>query len=77
MKEINKENLIQVAKELATPIDFDLLILEGIIIKRGTWYEVIDDERLPQHVHRQISQIKNDKDGKFLVKLPQSWKKSQ
>jgi len=43
------DELIEQARLLATPIDFEAVISEGIIEKRGDWYAIRDPERLPAH----------------------------
>jgi len=73
---ISKEDMIQVAKELATPIDFNQLIADGILIKSGAWYEVTDWKRLPPHANRQVREVKTS-DGKMLVKFTNRTKSAQ
>lgn len=62
-----REKIIELARELATPIDFDELIAKGILIRRSAqWYEVVDFKALPSHASRQASELKQDRDGKVL-----------
>ena len=50
---LTREKIIELARELATPIDFDELIAKGILIRRSAqWYEVIDFGALPSHASR-------------------------
>ncbi len=74
---MTQEDIIQAVKELATPIDFSQLIADGILAKKGTWYEVIDWKRLPPHANRQVQQIDQASDGKMLVKFKDTSKSAQ
>jgi hypothetical protein len=56
-------HLLKVAKELATPIDFDELKKRGIISSAGAWYRVPDMKNLPDEVATKISQIASDAKG--------------
>ena len=52
------KELRQTAAILATPIDFDALITDGILRERGEWYEVVDLARLPEHARVKIRAIR-------------------
>ena len=41
----------------ATPIDFDQLVADGVLKKRGAWWEVLVWERLPQHAQFKIRSV--------------------
>ncbi len=80
---LTKEELIAIARELATPIDFDELIAKGILIRRSEqWYEVIDFKALPSHAIRQVSamehnRIEHDRNGKVFFQFPSDWEQAQ
>jgi hypothetical protein len=50
--------LRQTATLLATPIDFDLLITEGILEKRGEWYKITNLTKLPEHARVKIRAVR-------------------
>ena len=70
---LNDKEFIASLKLLSTPIDFEQLEADGQLIKTGAWYQVNDINTLPDHVRKQIKNIKNDGKGNVLVKLPKSW----
>lgn len=72
-----KNEIIELAKQLATPIDFEQLEKDGILEKKRAWFKVKDLKSLPEHVSRQVKSIKVDNQGNCLVQLPKSWTKSQ
>lgn len=74
---LTKKELIKLAKQLATPVNFELLERKGIIEKKGAWYKIKNINGLPDYASQQIREIKNDGKGNCLVKFPQSWKKAQ
>ncbi|ARU88289.1 hypothetical protein [Pseudomonas sp. M30-35] len=51
---MTKEELLERAKTLATPIDFENLIADGILKKKGAGYVILDMNRLPEHAKSQI-----------------------
>jgi hypothetical protein len=52
------KELRQTAAMLATPIDVDALISEGILRKRGAWYEIVDLVHLPEHARVKIRAVR-------------------
>ena len=73
-----REKLTAVARERATPIDFDELIAKGILIRRSAqWYEVIDLGALPSYASHQVRAMKHDRNGKVLMRFPSGWKQAQ
>jgi hypothetical protein len=52
------EEIRNQAELLATPLDFEQLVADGILRKRGAWWEVLDMDRLPKHARCKISWIK-------------------
>lgn len=62
---LTKEWLLQKAKSLATPIDFDDLIEKGILEKKGARYRILDMKRLPEHAADKIIKISSDGFVKF------------
>ena len=74
----SKEEIIERARQLATPIDFEKLEKEGIIEKKGAWHKITDVSRLPEHALIQVHEFKIDDKGNLtLVKFPKSWKRAQ
>ena len=71
----DKKEIIKLAKQLATPIDFERLDNEGVIEKKGAWYKI--KKPLPEHVSRQVKAIKTDSKGNCYVQLPKSWRSAQ
>jgi hypothetical protein len=71
--------LIETAEALATPIDFEQLIADGVLRKGKGWYEILDPSRLPNHAWQKIKSVKsgnrvkfrkpNKRVGKFLKSL--------
>lgn len=47
--DFEEKRLLEQAKKLATPIDFDTLIAQGVLEKKGAWYKVLDWDNLPDH----------------------------
>lgn len=54
---MSKEEMLEKAKSLATPVDFEALISDGILEKKGTWYKILDMERLPDHAKGKITEF--------------------
>ncbi len=73
----NRREIITLAKQLATPIDFNKLEKTGIIKQQGAWFKISNIKLLPEHASRQISSIKIDDKGNCFVKFPRSWEKAQ
>jgi hypothetical protein len=71
----SKEEIIELARQAATPVDFEQLEKEGIIEKKGAWYKI--KKPLPEHVSRQVKAIKTDGKGNSYIQLPKLWKKAQ
>ncbi len=63
---------VQPVTNLATPIDFDSLIREGVLEKRGAWYRILKMDRLPEYAKAQIRVFKTTKDKELLVKFRRS-----
>ncbi len=65
--EISLERLIAQARNLATPIDFETLIRDGVLeqAKRRGWYRVKDWDRFPEHARAKVSEITNTGEVKF------------
>lgn len=73
-----RKKIIEVARELATPINFDELIAKGILIHRSAqWYEVIDFDALPSYARRQVCAIKQERNEKVLLRFSLGWKQAQ
>lgn len=67
------KELRQTAALLAKPIDFDGLIFDEILRAKGDWYEVLDFDRLPEHVRIKIRAVR----APNLVKFRKPSKKLQ
>lgn len=62
---ITREDILEQANKLATPIDFDQLIAEGVLEKKGAWYKILDMKKLPEHARSQINELTTDGKVKF------------
>lgn len=58
-----KEELRQNVIELATPIDFEQLIRDGILEKDGAWYKVHNFKRLPRHASIKVKTMETGPKG--------------
>lgn len=72
-----QKELIELAKLLATPIDFESLENAGVIERHGTWFKLLDFKALPEHAWQQARAIKSDDKGNNYIQFPKSWKKAQ
>jgi hypothetical protein len=64
-----KAKIIKEKKDLARPIGFNQLIKDGILSKKGVWYEVKDWKRLPKYARLQIRGVVGGVNTKTLVKF--------
>ena len=62
---MTKDEVLRLAKLHATPIDFDALIEQGVLEKKGAWYAILDMERLPEHAKRRVKSLKSPNLAKF------------
>ena len=51
---MTKEEIVRLAKLFAKPIDFDSLVEQGVLERKGKWYAILDMERLPEHARRKM-----------------------
>ena len=51
------EEIRRAAEMLATPIDFDQLVADGVLRRRGAWWEILDWQRLPEHAEYKIQNV--------------------
>jgi len=65
----NRSELTEVARLLATTIDFDALIREGVLEKLGSWYLIRDADRLPKVAMERAYAVKTGPDGSALVRF--------
>jgi hypothetical protein len=72
-----REEKIERARQLATPVDVAKLEKEEIIEQRGAWYKVNRIKDLPEHAQRQIRAMKTNSQGQCFVQFPKSWKHAQ
>ncbi|MES9280122.1 hypothetical protein ABEP46_12410 [Cutibacterium acnes] len=69
---MTKEEVLEKAKILATPIDFEKLIADGILKKKGAGYVILDTNRLPEHAKSKIIEVSGG-----AVKFSKSTKSAQ
>ena len=74
---MSKEEFEQKLRDLATPIDFDSLIRDGILEKHGSWYKILSMERLPSWAKAQIKQLRSSNQKETLVKFQVSTKRAE
>lgn len=72
-----QKELIELAKLLATPIDFESLENAGVIERHGAWFKLLDFNALPKHAWQQARAIKSDSKGNNYIQFPKSWEKAQ
>jgi hypothetical protein len=72
-----KAEIIELAKLLATPIDFEALQKAKVIEKDGSWFKLLNMNALPEHALKQVKAIKSDNKGNNYIQFPKSWKKAQ
>lgn len=66
---MNDTELRELARLLATPIDFDALEAAGVMERKGAWWRIHDPEALPEHVMRHARAMKQTSDGSVLVRF--------
>lgn len=76
-KTYNKQDAVMLARQLATPIDFEELEKAGVIEKKGAWFKIKNLNILPEHALKQIRAITSDGKGNSFVQFPKSWKRAQ
>jgi hypothetical protein len=52
------KELRQTAVMLATPVDLDALISDGILRRQGEWYEIMDLAHLPEYARVKIRAVR-------------------
>lgn len=57
-KSLTKEELMELIRETNQPIDFDNLIENGILEKKGAWYKVLKFKELPSEVKARAVEMK-------------------
>jgi hypothetical protein len=57
--------LIEAAEALASPIDFEQLMSDGVLRKVRGWYEILDAQRLPAQAWQRIKAVKSGNRVKF------------
>ena len=76
-KTYSKQDAVMLARQLATPIDFEELEKAGLIEKKGAWFKIKNLNILPEHALKQVRAIKSDGKGNSFVQFPKSWKRAQ
>ena len=61
---------------LAQPVDVNALQRQGVLIRRGDWYEIVRPSELPEHVTIKLREVRNES-GRLIAQLPCSSKASQ
>ena len=64
-------------RELATPIDFDALIRDGVLEKHGAWYKILGMNKLPSHAKAQMKALKAGSNKEVFAKFQTSTKRAQ
>jgi hypothetical protein len=62
---ITREYVLEQARLLAKPIDFDELISQGLLEKKGAWYKIPRMADLPRHVRDRMIEYRSDGCAKF------------
>ena len=62
---ITREYVLEQARLLAKPIDFDELISQGLLEKKGAWYKIPRMTDLPRHVRDRMIEYRSDGCAKF------------
>ena len=65
-----RTKLVETIRDLATPIDFERLIADGVLKKRGRgWYEILDVKKLPPHALKQVRALEKSSTGTLKFKF--------
>jgi hypothetical protein len=62
---ITREYSLEWAKSLAKPVDFDELVSNGVLEKKGAWYKIPLMANLPRHVRDRMTEYRSDGCAKF------------
>ena len=60
---LDKERTARELRKLTTPIDFDRLAADGVLERAGSWWRVLDYERLPDYAKAQITEMESGQGG--------------
>jgi len=52
------KQLRRIAEILAAPIEFDRLVVEGVLQQKGSWYEILDWDELPESARVKIKAVR-------------------
>ena len=74
---ITKQEMLDILKELATPIDYDDLIAKGVIEKSGAWYVVLKPNDLPHYAWRQATTMELNPHRCLKLKFKKSTKAAE
>ncbi len=74
---MTEEEWVHLVTNLATPIDFDALIRQGVLEKRGSWYKILKMGGLPEHAKARIKAVKTLRNKQVLVTFRQSTKQAE
>jgi hypothetical protein len=51
---VDREAIVELARRLTTPVDLPALVADGVVRRRGRWYQILNDARLPEWARCQI-----------------------
>jgi hypothetical protein len=72
-----RNDVIELARALAKPIDFEALERRGALKKRTKyWYQVVDQKQLPDYIWKQATELRFE-GSSVSIKLPVTWKRAQ
>lgn len=63
MSDVTREELLKHLEMMATPMDFDSLIGQGLLIKEGAWYLAPNINNLPEHVSKKVKETRFGNNG--------------
>jgi hypothetical protein len=65
---VDHDAIVELARRLATPVNVPALVTEGVLRRRGRWYEVVNASRLPEAARCQIVEMRAEA-GAVLVRF--------
>jgi hypothetical protein len=68
-KRVTHDEMLRLLHNLARPIDFDFLVAEGVLTRRGAWFEVDNLHQMPAYMRQQITDVQTDGTGGVRVKF--------
>ena len=65
---MDRDAIVELARRLTTPVDLPALVADGVVRRRGGWYQILNEARLPDWVRCQIVDMRLDA-GAVLVRF--------